>query len=381
MKYYEINDLFNATNGEKYHVVLDNIIYSLQRVGGASNYWEHVTETLAKDDSFVFDYIERTDGTGNLSRQKLKENNYLNDDFPRKHSKLHRRVDRYLDVRGDFQQPTIFHSPIYRIMKGKNCISVINIHDFTYHKYFKGPEKWINTWQQERAARLADVIVCCSISTKIDLMEYIPEIDEEKIEVVYHSFNNNIFFPRENIQRKKQVVFVGARTHYKNFHMAVDSVALNHKVELLIIGKPINEVEKKYLELKLSGRYSVFEFPSSEKIAEVFNESLALLYLSNYEGFGIPIIEAMATGLPVIAKRVSSIPEVAGNAGILLDECNPEIVSSEIDKLILSQKYFDVVSDNSIRQANLFSWDDSMTQLKQIYSNAIDKARKPHVYF
>ena len=209
----------------------------------------------------------------------------------------------------------------------------------------------------KKAVKNADAIVCISNSTKDDLLKIIPESINKKMTVIPLGFDSDRYCYHEAV-REKKVVFVGNRSaSYKNFNLAVESVALCSDVVLQIVGAPLSVAESEYLDKKLPGRYVAYAYPDSAEVARLYNSSAALLYLSEYEGFGIPVLEAMSSGCPVIALNKSSIPEVAGNSAILLNELSPSLVAERIEGLCSFDSCFDSIVMSGLERSRHFSWD------------------------
>ena len=329
-------------------LVLDNIIFSLQKAGGASVYWTKLIESYLEQEKVDLQFVERRDAMGNLFRQRL--------DIPsptRVKRDTFLRLDQYASPCIDAE--TIFHSSCYRVAQGDRVTNVTTVYDFIGEYYFSGPLKWIHNGQIRNAVLRSDALICISESTRRDLLKFIPEASEIPSKVIHLSYDDNIY-TYQPVSRKERVVFIGSRIHYKNFELALRSVAACKGVSLLIIGAPLTRAEESLAMTLLPGRFEVQSFPSAAEVCSLFRESRALLYLSEYEGFGLPVLEAMASGLPVIALNKSSIPEVAGEAGILLDEVRCELVSSSINCLISDESFFDKQVAKGLDRVKHFSW-------------------------
>ena len=341
-------------------LVMDNIVYSLQRAGGGSVYWSNLQSRLIEDPTLDVEIIERTDAVNNIIRAKQGHacsTNGVNHDLPLRIDEI-----RKVPVSGK----CLFHSSDYRLGVGRGCINITTVYDFICKKYYSGITQHFSIWQISRAVRHSQGLICISESTKRDLLEYIPSAASIPTTVICLGFDSTYTY--RSVARLKQVAFIGSRgSSYKNFQIAVDSVALVPDLELVIIGSPLTHEEEMMLQARIPGRYKSVVFPSSNEICGLFNESVALLYLSEYEGFGLPVLEAMASGLPVIALNTSSIPEVGGNAAKLLDEPAPEEIACIIKDLMDNDAGFELTVKEGLAQAALFSWDRTARETRMFY--------------
>jgi len=164
-------------------------------------------------------------------------------------------------------------------------------------------------------------------------------------------------------------MFVGDRSYYKNFSIAVELAAKYPDFKLVIVGgKEIDNNEKVFLEKKISGRFLHFRGCSNEELNCLYNFSFGLIYPSCYEGFGIPVIEAMKAGCPVIAQNVSSLPEVCGEAGLMVDSND---ISNYIDKfeMLFNEDKRNHIIDMGYKQAKKFSWDKCFKETIEFYND------------
>lgn len=334
-------------------ILYDGIIERLQSTGGVS---------------VVFNEI--------ISRMKREEFLYISYDYQSKITKNNKVIkskflERYIDVDTSFLSNVeceIFHSTYYRLPKDKSLSIVTTVHDFTYEKYIKGPAKWLHSSQKNRAIKNSDRIICVSKNTANDLLKY-TNINESKINIVYNGVSNDYFQIEESIAITNEVVFVGARGGYKNFLAAIDVISLCPNLSLSIVGGgSLTSKEVLYLNEKIPGRYSWLGRLSNDELNNVYNRAYCLLYPSSYEGFGIPIIEAMRAGCPVVALNLSSIPEVSGNAAILIDELDINLLSEalkSLDNIVQRNNYIQAGLLNSQR----FSWDKCYEETNKVYQS------------
>jgi len=349
-------------------VILDNIIFSLQKMGGISVYWYELLKRLNKDEQFereVFQFEDIDEHILFPALKKLSLSIILE-------TKIPVMISRYLPFRHKITKGTIFHSSYYRLASGAK--NIVTIHDFTYEYYRKGLAKWVHTTQKSYVIKNASGIICISDNTRKDLYDFFPNINVP-VEVIYNGRSDDFHVLAETHQYCEQVnklssakfvLFVGARAGYKNFVALVEALIPCDGVTLVIVGSDLNSEETSYLKQKISGRFVFLGFVEATQLNELYNQAFCFIYPSEYEGFGIPVIEAMAAGCPVIAMAKSSIPEVAGNAGLLYEHLNSQVLLD----------YFSMLDDNlqrdkliekGIEHAAHFSWDKCYAETVNFY--------------
>jgi mannosyltransferase len=337
-------------------IIYDGIIESLQQSGGVTVVFKELIKRLTDYSYCSYEVSSRI-----VSPQK---NHILGSRF------LERYRDAQLpnDILG---KDVVFHSTYYRLPANKKLPVVTTVHDFTYERFVKGPAKWVHSWQKNRAIRNSDLVICVSHNTAKDLQKYCP-INPKKIRVIYNGVSDSYHLLDGILSEKSQdVVFVGARSGYKNFTLAVESVASVPNLQLKIVGGgKLSEDEIKHLDAYLPNRYQWLGRLSDEELNQTYNTAYALLYPSSYEGFGIPIIEAMRAGCPVIAVNVSSIPEVAGDAAILVDKTTVAAFSEALIKLPAIRKQ---LISAGFAQAAKFSWNRCFEETLAIYNELLVK--------
>ncbi|MCG6405525.1 glycosyltransferase family 4 protein [Vibrio fluvialis] len=326
-------------------IIYDGIIGSLQPNGGISVLFEELRKRLAPSEFKYYSY-----------------NNEENSVYLKS-----RIMERYRDFGENIELTDLFHSTYYRLPNSA-CNVVTTVHDFTYERYIGGLANVVHSFQKNRAIKKSNQIICVSENTALDLLKYCP-IDESKINVVYNGVSND-YYPYKS-SYSGYVVFVGSRANYKNFECVVESVVLISDLKLVIVGGgTLTSDELGYLNTKLNGRYEHKGFIANSALNAVYNDALALVYPSSYEGFGIPVIEAMKAGCPVIALNSSSIPEVAGNAAMLLETPSVGAIREAIVALDSGIIRNNMVSQG-LENAKRFSWDKCFEETQKVYSKLI----------
>ncbi|MGY5760989.1 glycosyltransferase family 4 protein [Vibrio cincinnatiensis] len=329
-------------------ILFDGVIESIQGCGGISVYFNEIVKRCQKKQSITY--------------LKYDERGYVNISVDVSELRLLRFLERYRDV-SCAKNTVVFHSSYYRLPTTR-VPTVTTVHDFTYEKFVRGPAKWVHCWQKYRAIKHSDIVICVSHNTARDLMHYCP-IDPSKIRVIHNGVSES-YHVLPNMQTKtNEVLFVGARAGYKNFELAVDALVKRPELSLSIVGGgPLSEAEQQRLDARIPGRYAWLGRLSDEELNLAYNRAYALLYPSSYEGFGIPIIEAMRAGCPVIAVNVSSIPEVAGSAAILTDVADADLFANALLSIPQRRK---ALVEAGLEQAKKFSWDKCFEETLQVY--------------
>lgn len=354
-------------------VIYDNIIYSLQNAGGISLVWYELSQRLLKNKEIDFKVIETRRSKKNIFRKILDIGKEDIASFESGFILKRYMPPPYLNI----DEPFIFHSSYYRTSLQKNAINITTVHDFTYEHFVRGVPKYVNYLQKASAIRNSSGIICVSNNTRDDLLHFFPKTDIRKIKVIYNGVSNNfkyLEYKKQLLNEKfrvlsglKYLIFVGNRRRYKNFICAIETVSILKDYTLVIAGGGKLVPEENFLLSRfIAGRFFSFPILNDEDLNILYNNAICLLYPSLYEGFGLPIIEAMKAGCPVIAARNSSIPEVAGQAAILAEEAS----SSEFTKNILlleNEDFRAEIVQKGFEQAKKYSWDTCATEVVQFY--------------
>ncbi len=275
-------------------------------------------------------------------------------------------------------KPDLFLSPDGFLSLGAKCKQLPVIHDINFYHYPKDV-RWLTSRYYNyffpRFAREAERIVTVSEFSKADIVKNF-QIPHEKIDVVYNGASN-FFKPvsadkKESAQKKfvsgkPYFIYVGSIHPRKNipnllkaFALLKRSEALPHK--LLLAGPHYWGLKEVYQVIKSEGIEDEVVFSnrlSNEDLALAVGGAEALTFVPRYEGFGIPLVEAMACNIPIITSSVSSLPEVAGNAAILVNPDSPEEIKNAMLTLIKKEEVRSSLIANGIEQVKKFSWDKS----------------------
>jgi mannosyltransferase len=344
-------------------ILYDNIIFSLQNNGGISVYWYELCQRLIQDNRFNKYFLNHQD-LNKLGINLEIDKKYL--------------IKQELKYFNNIIMPNvklekhIFHSSYYRFNKNANAINITTIHDFIHLKKFNCLRKYKHKIFKDFCINNSDFFIAISENTKKDFLHYYPHIDKNKITVIYNGVSDDFYKITNNSTQKfisekeyqKYFLFVGSRYGYKNFIPLVKSLESFIEFNLYIVGDNLTKIEINYLNKYLKNRWKIFTDTTNVQLNILYNNSFCLIYPSSYEGFGIPIIESMKSGAPVIALNNSSIPEVAGNAGIIIDNLSPVEIGNAIFKIHTNRQ---MIVNSGFLQSSLFSWNICYKKTTDLY--------------
>lgn len=356
-------------------IIFDNIIFSQQRAGGISVVWYELLKRVLKESDIQPIFIDYQSSHLNYFRKSLilpKKSIIFKSNFLLK-------IRRYFNPHIRINEKTIFHSSYYRTCNHPKVYNVTTVHDFTYEKYYRGVAKWLHCKQKYKAIRNSDIIICISENTKKDLLKILPTIDESKIKVIYNGVSEDYFktdihdedelpFPIESY-----LIFVGSRKGYKRFDFAVE-IAKQFNLNLIIVGGgELTKKERSFVDKEISvNKYVKMDAVSNNMLNKLYNSAFCFIYPSEYEGFGIPVIEAQKACCPVIAFDGSSIKEIASDSALLFSDFNIDLIEQFVNTLKDPQQRNDLIL-KGMKNAERFSWDKTYEEYMTVYSQLFSR--------
>lgn len=274
----------------------------------------------------------------------------------------------------DIFHPTFFNDYFLPYLKGKPF--VLTIHDMIpelYPQLFKVDD--IHIIMKRKLAPMAKAIIAVSENTKRDIIRFL-NISEEKVHVVYHGCSFPCFQSNRSPYKFPYILYVGDRFGYKNFIPFVKQVApvlKRHKgMHVVCTGKPFKEEEKKvFKELGISKYFINTWARNDSELFSLYHHAECFIYPSDYEGFGIPILEAYQADCPVLLNHASCFPEIAKDAAIYFNiHSNDNNLSQRLEDFLSMSKYEKetLLTKQRARLAD-FSWRKSAEKLARIYNS------------
>ncbi|EMY3482055.1 glycosyltransferase family 4 protein [Flavobacterium psychrophilum] len=268
-------------------------------------------------------------------------------------------------------------------LKSKNIKSVVTIHDLIFMRYpnlYSFFDRKIHFYKFKKSAINADLVIAISEQTKADIITYL-KIPDTKIKVVYQGCQD-VFKQQYSLAEKKKVAIkynlpekfilnVGTIEERKNALTIVKAIK-DIDTKLVLIGKQTaySDKIKTYIkENNLAEKAIFLQGLTSKELAISYQLATVFVYPSVFEGFGIPIIEALFSKTPVITTNSGVFPEAGGPNSIYLDTNNAEDLKVEIEKLLLSEPLRDEISDKGFKFVQQFNDDVIAKEIMQCYES------------
>lgn len=290
----------------------------------------------------------------------------------------------------------IYHSLFYPIheslAKFPDIKKIVTIHDLIpvlFPQYNSNTKLLENTITSIGKNNFA---ICVSENTKKDLLEYAPQIDPNKVFVSLLAASPELFYECKNeskfseVQEKYNIpekYFLSLSTleprknidHVIRSFVRLISDKKIHDLSLVLVGDKgwdFDEIFREFGHAKdFQDRIIITGRIPDEDLASIYSHANSFYYISFYEGFGLPPLEAMQCGTPSVVSDTSSLPEVVGDAGILLDPKDQESLVKSMWNLYSDELYRNELSEKSLLQAKKFSWEKTVQQHIDIYKQIL----------
>lgn len=221
----------------------------------------------------------------------------------------------------------------------------------------------------------AHSFVAVSRNTKNDVLKYYG-FSPEKIAVVYNGYSPVFNKPHVKVPEKKYILYVARVEHPGKNHLNLIKayeqmdVGLKKDYDLVFAG-PLKERSEDVVEyVKKSEdaeRIKFLGFVKENELADLYSQASVFVFPSFYEGFGIPLLEAMSSGVPVAASDRSSLPEIGGDAALYFNPDNPEEISKSIEKILIDRSLADELRKKGLKQVKVFNWKDHADGILKVF--------------
>jgi glycosyltransferase involved in cell wall biosynthesis len=282
----------------------------------------------------------------------------------------------------------VFHAPHYVLPPAIRCRSVVTIHDcihLMFPQYLPSRAAYLyakaSMWI---AAHRSDCILTVSEASKRDILHFF-KVPPEKIMVVYNAIDERFWVEpaQEDVARVREryqldhrfVLYAGNIKPHKNLVRLIEAFDDLRKsgmedLKLLIIGDEISKLpalRRAVHQHKLHKQVRFLGYLPDETLAILYRLAAVFVFPSLYEGFGLPPLEAMASGAPVVTSNVSSLPEVAGDAAVLVDPHDVDSIADGMRRVLTDPALASELRRKGPLRAREFSWERSVARTRDLY--------------
>ena len=365
-------------------IAFDYQIFSWQRYGGISRYFCELAKNLAElEGSSIQTCVASPLYVNNYLRQAAHSLNIKGMYAPaiRHTGRLNRALNEIL-ARAALRNwmPNLVHETYYssNSVAPRNAKVVITVYDMT-HELFSNSFSSRGSTRDEKAAAVkrADHIICISENTRRDLIRLLA-VDPAKTSVVHLGYELLAAPSGTRRHEHPYILYVGSRRGYKNFDRLLQAYAASptiHKNFHLVTfgGESLSNQEKNRINQLSQGKWQVHQIRGDDDVlADLYKFAEAFIYPSLYEGFGIPPLEAMSCGCPVLCADRSSLPEVVGNAAEIFNPESVESIAASMERVLFDSAYRQQLVELGQNRCTGFSWKKCAQQTLDVYRNVLN---------
>jgi len=272
----------------------------------------------------------------------------------------------------------VWHSTFFTYAPNWKGQEVVTVHDMIPERFpgiLNDPMDAAGREQKRRCVERASAVICDSETTRREFEKFYT-IEGQAVTVtplassqVFRPLPIDQWHPSE-LPHHPFLLYVGNRVHYKNFSLLLETYAnweMRQQVHLVVAGPPWSIAEERFLRSSgLVERIHYFRDVEDEQLCQLYNAAAALVSPSIFEGFGLPVLEALACGCPVVASKIPATCEVAGECPIYFDPGHPETLLSALDRA-LQEGRDSARTRAGLERAGLYSWDRTAQATLQVY--------------
>lgn len=365
-------DLPNSPPNGQLHAFFGPEIWQLQDQGGVSRYFGELIRNMSKLGTNTTAFLPNSKNQY-AKLIPLENRYYVEDQSEENLIAISKELRHQSDIRGIYHA-TYFSANDLKKIENANLSTVVTVHDLISEKF---PEKKLLKRPRfsltKKTIRNVKHIICVSRNTKNDLLDYY-DVPEEKVTVIY--LGSNLQTSKSNRKKPSQKVpyllFVGKRRGYKNFDTLLRAFSEIHtlKMNFQIVAFGGGAFERSEVETmkSLGIERNIVHISGDDAVLSAFYEgAFALVYPSLYEGFGLPPVEAMNLGCPVIASNKGSIPEICKDAVLYFNPYDKDDLASILEESlgnpeIMNQK---IISGRKVSRE--YTWEKTAFETNQVY--------------
>ncbi len=270
----------------------------------------------------------------------------------------------------------LLFSPVPEAPLNSNCNYVVMVHDLIPLRFpsLTSPLTYYFRHYVPRVLEQSQAIICNSQATAEDIINYF-HIEGEKIYPIPLAYDSSHFYPLD-LPVKPYFLYLGRFNPYKNISRLINAFKKlkDYREYELILGGSFDRrytpgLQRQVKEQELENHVRFIDYIAYDELPRLLNQSLALVFPSLWEGFGLPVLEAMGCGTPVITSNLSSLPEVTADAAILINPYREEEITTAMAEIINNPSLRESLRYLSLERASQFSWEKTGKSTARILSN------------
>ncbi|HXG38289.1 MAG TPA: glycosyltransferase family 1 protein [Bacteroidota bacterium] len=286
----------------------------------------------------------------------------------------------------------LFHEPHYTLPAGLSGKSVVTIHDLIHLKfpeYFSAGARAYAWFMMRHAVKNSGAVIAVSERTKQDIVEQF-DVREEKVHVVYNGIGKHFrrLEPSEALQQFKKryalekpfVLYVGGLGRHKNIPVLLRAFRIllekEKGLQLVFAGKRLFEVRELAQEAQRLGIEQCIKdlgMLQDDELVELYNLASVVVLPSLYEGFGFPALEAMACETPVVVSDRGSLPEIVGDAALIVEAENDEAFASSLESVLVDSEVRKKLIERGRSRVAGFTWEEAARKTAQVYEKLLNR--------
>lgn len=270
------------------------------------------------------------------------------------------------------RQPDLFWSPGFMPPMFCRVPYIVSVHDLIHLRYGSRLQAIYYNMVIRPLLKKAECVLTGSEHSKSEIIDW-AGLPQDKVISNYHAASPIFTIKGEKFcPGYRYILYVGNKRLHKNLKrliLAFSRAAVDDDLRLVITGDATKELFDLAEKLGVGERLVFLGFVEENTLPSIYRGAVAVMFVSLYEGFGIPIVESMACGTPVLTSNVSSMPEVAGGAGYLVNPEDVDEISHGIEQIVNNDLLRDELIEGGIKRSQEFSWDVSARNIWNVFTS------------
>ena len=320
--------------------------------------------------------VDKFDVTLLANNNEIKNYNFLNKvniiDVNSKIYSINEQIELFKKVpKSDIFWSPHYNIPILPIKARKRIVTIHDVYHLAFYDTLSLPQKIYSKFMINQAVKKSDVILSVSEFSKQEIIKYTNT--NKNIEIIYNGIEESWMDKNVSFDEKENyILYVGNVKPHKNLVRALKAFSLlkDNNIKFKIVGKKdgfiTKDIEIDKIAKNLEDRVEFTGYVSDDELKELYKKAKIFLFPSLYEGFGIPPLEAIASGTPVISSNVASLPEVCGDSAYYVNPYDVNDIAKGMETVLKDEELQKELVQEGLERVKLYSWEKSANKLIKI---------------